>query len=328
MFIDYTVIECHAGKGGAGKVAFRREKFIPKGGPNGGDGGKGGDIVITVDRNLHTLHDIRYNRIYKAGNGQPGGLNQKTGKNGETITILVPPGTIIRDTETKEVIADLTHHDDSIILCRGGKGGSGNQHFKTAKNQTPRYAQPGLPGEFGTFELELKVLADVGLVGFPNAGKSTFLSSVSAARPKIAEYPFTTLEPHLGIVKYAEFKTFVMADIPGLIQGASDGKGLGIKFLKHIERNRVLVFLIDTNEENPEQVYQTLVQELGDYDPVLLEKPRLIIRSKIDTVSNDQDDHWQNVSFPYLSMSSVTREGVREVLLRIADFIHEPKEYD
>ncbi|NQV37625.1 MAG: GTPase ObgE [Candidatus Marinimicrobia bacterium] len=326
MFIDYTVIECHSGKGGAGMVSFRREKFIPKGGPNGGDGGKGGDIIILVDHNLHTLHDVRYNRVYKAKNGQQGGINQRSGKYGLSITIPVPPGTIIKDKETQEVIADLLHHNDSIVICKGGKGGKGNQHYNTSTNQTPRYAQPGLPGEFGNYELELKVLADVGLVGFPNAGKSTFLASVSAARPKIADYPFTTLQPHLGIVKYGDFKSFVMADIPGLIEGASEGKGLGFRFLKHIERNKVLVFLIDTNEENPEEIYQTLVGELSGYNPVLLEKPRLIIRSKIDTISDDQDNHWQNVSFPYLSMSSVSHKGVKEVLLRIADFVDEPKD--
>lgn len=321
MFIDYTEITCHAGKGGAGMISFRREKFVPKGGPNGGDGGNGGHIIVKVDRNLHTLHDIRYNRIYKAKNGAPGGSNQKTGKDGENVVIPVPPGTIIRDKSNNNVIADLLDHDNEVVLCQGGKGGNGNQHYKTSTNQTPRYAQPGLPGESGSFEFELKVLADVGLVGFPNAGKSTFLAAVSAAKPKIADYPFTTLIPNLGIVRYADFKTFVMADIPGLIEGASGGKGLGHTFLKHVERNRILVFLIDTNEAEPETIYKTLLDELKKYNPALLDKPRLVIRSKIDTSSEEIDAIWQHASFPYKTMSSVTGEGVKDVIMYIAKIL-------
>ncbi len=302
-------------------ISFRREKFVPKGGPNGGDGGNGGHIIVKVDRNLHTLHDIRYNRIYKAKNGAPGGSNQKTGKDGENVVIPVPPGTIIRDKSNNNVIADLLDHDNEVVLCQGGKGGNGNQHYKTSTNQTPRYAQPGLPGESGSFEFELKVLADVGLVGFPNAGKSTFLAAVSAAKPKIADYPFTTLIPNLGIVRYADFKTFVMADIPGLIEGASGGKGLGHTFLKHVERNRILVFLIDTNEAEPETIYKTLLDELKKYNPALLDKPRLVIRSKIDTSSEEIDAIWQHASFPYKTMSSVTGEGVKDVIMYIAKIL-------
>ena len=235
MFIDYTIIELNSGKGGSGCISFRREKYIPKGGPDGGNGGNGGNIYAISDKNIHTLHDVRYNRIYNAQNGDQGSSNSKTGRDGDDIIIKVPIGTIIKNTKTKEVVADFIQEGQKEIICRGGKGGRGNINYKTSTRQTPRFAQKGTVGESGIFELELKVLADVGLVGFPNAGKSTLLSVLSKARPKIADYPFTTLEPHLGIVKYEEFKSFAMADIPGLIEGASDGKGLGHKFLKHIE---------------------------------------------------------------------------------------------
>lgn len=321
MFIDFTAIECQAGNGGAGAVTFRREKFVPKGGPNGGDGGAGGNIIVVADVNLRTLRDIRYNSSYKAQNGEPGASNQKSGKQGTDLFIPVPQGTIIRNADDNEIIADLVEPNARVVLCQGGKGGLGNQHFKTPQNRSPRYAQPGLPGTGGRFQLELKVLADVGLVGLPNAGKSTFLSRVSAARPKIADYPFTTLEPHLGIVKYGEYKSFIMADIPGLIEGASTGKGLGIQFLRHIERTRILVILIDVQEESPESVYQILLGELSGYSPILLQKKRLIVRTKLDTLDTENKSAWENVSFSFMDISSVTGAGIPEVISRIAVLI-------
>ena len=245
MFIDYTTIELHAGNGGAGCVSFRREKYIPKGGPNGGDGGRGGNIIVIGDENLNTLQDIRYSKVYKAKNGSPGSSNEKTGKNGEDIIIRVPLGTIIRDKTSDEIVDDIVESKQEHIVCTGGKGGLGNVNFKSSTQQSPRYAQKGLVGDSGVYEFELKILADVGLLGFPNAGKSTLLSVLSKARPKIADYPFTTLEPHLGIVKSGEYKSFLMADIPGIIEGASQGKGLGLKFLRNIERNRILLLLVD-----------------------------------------------------------------------------------
>ncbi len=323
MFIDFTVIQCEAGKGGPGLVSFRREKFVPKGGPNGGDGGRGGNIILNVNPNLHTLHDVRYNRVYKAQNGQQGGSNNKTGRNGEDIIIGVPVGTIVRNQETGEIVADLVKPGENFILCRGGKGGKGNTHFRTAQHQTPRYAQPGLPGESGRYELELKVLADVGLVGFPNAGKSTLLSVISAAKPKIADYPFTTLVPNLGIVKYGDYQSFVIADIPGLIEGASEGKGLGHQFLRHVERNHILLFLIDGNEPEPETTYRLLLHELEKYDPVLLDKPRLLLQTKSDTLNEDSRENWQNLSFDYHSISSVTGQGIPEMIQRIGKILDE-----
>lgn len=321
MFIDFTVIQCDAGNGGPGLISFRREKFVPKGGPNGGDGGRGGNIILKVDPNLHTLHDIRYNRLYKAQNGQPGGSNNKTGRNGEDIIIRVPQGTLVRNQDTAEIVADLVKPGESFILCEGGKGGKGNTHFRTAQHQTPRYAQPGLPGESGHYELELKVLADVGLVGFPNAGKSTLLSVISAAKPKIADYPFTTLVPNLGIVKYGDYKSFVIADIPGLIEGASEGKGLGHQFLRHVERNHILLFLIDGNESDPEHTFHLLLQELKKYDPVLLDKPRLVLQTKSDTLNEESRHHWQDVSFAYITISSVTGQGIPQAIQKIGDLL-------
>ena len=248
MFIDYAKIELQAGNGGKGAVAFRREKYIDKGGPNGGDGGRGGNIIFETNPNLHTLQDIRYKRMYKAKNGQSGGSNNRTGKSGDDLIIQVPCGTIIKNLDNKTIIKDLIKENESHIVCKGGFGGKGNVHFKSSTQQTPRFSQQGTKGEFLSVELELKVLADVGLVGLPNAGKSTLLSVMTTAKPKIADYPFTTLQPHLGIVKYGEYQSFVMADIPGLIEGASEGKGLGHQFLKHIERNKILLFMIDIEE--------------------------------------------------------------------------------
>ncbi|MEC7901938.1 MAG: GTPase ObgE [Candidatus Neomarinimicrobiota bacterium] len=314
MFIDYTIIELNSGKGGSGCISFRREKYIPKGGPDGGNGGNGGNIYAISDKNIHTLHDVRYNRIYNAQNGDQGSSNSKTGRDGDDIIIKVPIGTIIKNTKTKEVVADFIQEGQKEIICRGGKGGRGNINYKTSTRQTPRFAQKGTVGESGIFELELKVLADVGLVGFPNAGKSTLLSVLSKARPKIADYPFTTLEPHLGIVKYEEFKSFAMADIPGLIEGASDGKGLGHKFLKHIERNRLLIFLIENSDLNPQQTFNALKKELKSFNPSLLLKPIILIRTKSDIIIDIDESLWKSIPEYSLEISSITNSGLNELI--------------
>ena len=314
MFIDYTIIELNSGKGGSGCISFRREKYIPKGGPDGGNGGNGGNIYAISDKNIHTLHDVRYNRIYNAQNGDQGSSNSKTGRDGDDIIIKVPIGTIIKNTKTKEVVADFIQEGQKEIICRGGKGGRGNINYKTSTRQTPRFAQKGTVGESGIFELELKVLADVGLVGFPNAGKSTLLSVLSKARPKIADYPFTTLEPHLGIVKYEEFKSFAMADIPGLIEGASDGKGLGHKFLKHIERNRLLLFLIENSDLNPQQTFNALKKELKSFNPSLLLKPIILIRTKSDIIFDIDESLWKSIPEYSLEISSITNSGLNELI--------------
>lgn len=315
-FVDYTEITVQAGNGGNGCVSFRREKYEPKGGPNGGDGGQGGSIIIKASVQLHTLQDIRYNRIYKAQNGKPGMGSNKSGKDGEGITILVPAGTIIKERESGEILGDLTEDGEIILIAKGGSGGYGNQHFATSVKQTPRFAMDGLPGEAKELALELKILADVGLVGFPNAGKSTLLSVVTAAKPKIADYPFTTLVPNLGIVKYGDYQSFVIADIPGLIEGAHYGKGLGDQFLKHIERTQVLVFLIDGQSEDIGLAYKTLLNELGSYSKELLKRPRILALSKIDTVLKEElklpkiKDKIKIIPF-----SSVSRENL-DVLLQ------------
>ena len=314
MFIDYTIIELNSGKGGSGCISFRREKYIPKGGPDGGNGGKGGNIYALSDKNIHTLQDVRYNRIYNAQNGDQGSSNSKTGRDGDDIIIKVPIGTVIKNTKIKEVVADFTKEGQKEIICRGGKGGRGNINYKTSTRQTPRFAQKGTAGESGIFELELKVLADVGLVGFPNAGKSTLLSVLSKARPKIADYPFTTLEPHLGIVKYEEFKSFTMADIPGLIEGASDGKGLGHKFLKHIERNRLLLFLIENSDLNPQQTFNALKKELKSFNPSLLLKPIILIRTKSDITIDIDESLWKSIPEYSLEISSITNKGLKELI--------------
>ena len=320
MFIDYAEIVCESGQGGAGRVSFRREKFVPKGGPDGGDGGKGGSVVFIADRNLHTLQDIRYKKSYKAENGGSGASNQKTGKNGQDIRIPVPLGTLISNMNDNSVKADLVSDGQEFVACVGGKGGKGNVNYKSSTRQTPRYAQKGIPGEKKHFSIELKVLADIGLVGLPNAGKSTLLSSVSSATPKIDDYPFTTLQPHLGIVKYGEYQSFVMADIPGLIEGASKGKGLGHQFLKHIERTKLLLFLIDTADDNPLENYKLLKKELLNYNPDLDKRKYVILRTKIDTkIDNDQ---WSEID-DYLEISSVSKEGIPELIQHIGNLLSE-----
>jgi GTPase len=281
-FVDYVTITVRSGKGGPGHVSFRREKYEPFGGPSGGDGGKGGSVILTADTHLYTLLDLRYNRHHFAENGQPGGKSNKSGKDGADIVLRVPLGTLARDAETNEVLAEVIDPGDQAVLAKGGRGGKGNTFFKSATNRAPQFAQPGEEGEERQIVLELKLLADVGLVGFPNAGKSTLISSISAARPKVADYPFTTLEPNLGVVGIGEYQSFVMADIPGIIEGASEGKGLGIRFLKHIERNAVLLFLIPIDSTYPGQEYRTLLGELEAFNPELLEKPRMVALSKVD----------------------------------------------
>ena len=321
MFIDHTQIDISAGNGGAGAVSFRREKFIPKGGPDGGDGGRGGHVIFIVDTNLHTLQDIRYRRRYKAENGHSGRGSNKTGKNGKDVIILVPAGSIIRRKGSDQVIVDLTVAGQKHIICNGGQGGKGNARFKTATKQAPRKAQSGIEGEKGIFEIELKILADVGLVGLPNAGKSTLLASISSARPKIADYPFTTLKPNLGIVKYGEYNSFVMADIPGLIKGASLGKGLGHQFLRHIERNRIHLFLIDCMEDKPLDVYKTLKNELQNFNEDLINKPYLICRTKSD-LRQDMSTQWNDFEDKIFDISSFTKEGINELILSLVEVLN------
>lgn len=282
-FADYAKIYVTAGTGGDGMAHFRREKFVPKGGPDGGDGGKGGDIVLTGNVQLNTLLDLRYRKYIKAKKGENGGTSRKTGKDGESEFLEVPLGTVVFDADTKERLGEITEDGEKLIVAGGGKGGLGNWHFKSAVNQTPQHAQEGRPGEERTIELELKLIADVGLVGFPNAGKSTLLSAISEARPKIADYPFTTLKPNLGVITYSDYRSFVMADIPGIIEDAHEGKGLGLQFLRHIERNNILLFMVAANSDI-EGEYKALLLELEKYNPELIDKPRILAITKMDLV--------------------------------------------
>ena len=286
-FIDYVTIFCKSGKGGAGSAHLRREKFVPKGGPDGGDGGRGGHIILEGVRNKWTLLHLKYQKHFKAGNGQPGGRQRMTGADGKDIVLEVPLGTIVKDSATGGFLFEITKHKEQKVLMPGGRGGLGNWHFKSSVNQTPRYAQPGEPGEEGWKILELKVLADVGLVGFPSSGKSTLLSVVSAAKPKIADYPFTTLVLNLGIVEYRDQNSFVMADIPGIIEGAHEGKGLGLRFLRHIERNAMLLFLVPADSREHLKEYHILIDELKKYNPELLDKKRFLAVSKADMLDKE-----------------------------------------
>jgi len=318
MFIDQATIFVKAGRGGNGCISFRREKFIPKGGPDGGNGGNGGNIIIRANKQLTTLLDYHYKRHYNAENGDHGKGANKTGKSGRDTILEVPVGTLIKDATTSTLLADLVKDRDEIIVAKGGRGGRGNAEFATSTNQAPRTAEPGKAGEERTIELELKLLADVGLVGFPNAGKSTLISHISAAKPKIAPYPFTTLAPNLGIVKVGEFKNFVVADMPGLIEGAHRGKGLGIQFLKHIERTRVLVYLIDCTVDNAKEQYRTLVNELESFNEALLKKPQLIAITKIDLADAALFQSLKKLSFkrgvPVFFISAVTGKGIKELV--------------
>jgi len=318
MFIDYAEILIKSGKGGDGAVAFRREKYVPKGGPSGGNGGKGGDVIVEARHNLSTLLDFKYKKQYKAEDGKPGGTALKDGKNGKDIIIKVPVGTVIKNFNDNKILYDLNEDKKRIIAAKGGKGGKGNSNFATPTNQTPRIAENGQPGEEKKIILELKLIADVGLVGFPNAGKSTLISAISQARPKIADYPFTTLEPVLGIVQYKNYKSFTVADIPGIIEGAHLGKGLGHKFLKHIERTKVLLFLIDIASGNYEKEYATLSNELKSYSNKLAEKKRIVALSKADLLEETEIKKIKRKILveigPVHIFSSVSGKGLIELL--------------
>ncbi len=317
MFIDSSKIYVRSGTGGTGIIHWRREKFVPKGGPDGGNGGKGGDIIVVADKQLHTLLDFRYKRKFIAKNGNPGEGSNKEGRSADDIIIKVPCGTILRNHETGEIVADLTEHGKELVIAKGGYGGKGNWKFRTPTNQAPRICTPGVPGQEFTLALELKLLADVGLVGFPNAGKSTLIASISAAKPKIADYPFTTLIPQLGMVYFKEGKSFVVADIPGLIEGAHEGKGLGIQFLKHIERTQVLVYLIDCTSETIKEDFKILVNELKSFNPKLPKKPSLVALTKLDIADDKLRKAIKKVKFPkgisVHRISSATGEGLEEL---------------
>lgn len=318
MFVDEVTITVTSGDGGAGLVSFRREKYVPKGGPDGGDGGKGGDVIIRADVQLHTLLDQRYRRSYAAKSGARGGSARCTGRSGEDAVIRVPCGTLVRDAASGEVIADLVANGDEFVVARGGLGGRGNAQFATPVQQTPRFAEPGRKGRTLELALELKLIADVGLVGFPNAGKSTLISVISAARPRIADYPFTTLEPNLGIVAYQDYSSFTVADIPGLIEGAHLGKGLGIQFLRHIERTRVLAMLIDCSSDDYVRDFETLRRELAEYSRDLAEKQYFVVLSKTDIADEEMEERVAAfraaTGLDPLRMSAVSGDGVRAVL--------------
>lgn len=314
-FVDYVKIHCTSGNGGGGSTHFRREKYIPKGGPDGGDGGRGGHIIVRGNAQLWTLLHLKFKKHIKAGHGTHGSGNLKTGSQGSDQYIDVPLGTIARDAETGDVLFEITEDGEECIIQPGGRGGLGNNHFKSATNQTPRYAQPGEPGNEGWKILELKILADVGLVGFPNAGKSTLLSVLSAAKPEIANYPFTTLRPNLGIVKYRDYRSFIMADIPGIIEGAHLGKGLGLRFLRHIERNSLLLFMIPADSNDIHEEYKILLHELKQYNPELLHKERVLAITKSDMLDQEMIDaislDLPNLS--YVFISSIAEMGLSEL---------------
>jgi GTP-binding protein len=328
-FADYAKIYVTAGKGGDGSAHFRREKFIPKGGPDGGDGGKGGSIVLKGNENLNTLLDLRYKKYIKAKRGEHGMKSRKTGAGGENIVLEVPLGTVAYDAETKERLGEITEFNEELVIAEGGKGGLGNWHFKSATNQTPQFAQEGKVGEERIVELELKLIADVGLVGFPNAGKSTLLAALSEAKPKIGDYPFTTLEPNLGVVKFSDFRSFVMADIPGIIEEAHQGKGLGIQFLRHIERNNVLLFMVASDTDILYE-YEALVNELKAYRSDLLDKPRVLAITKMDLKQGfklEEDLHFKD-EIPVIPISSATNYGVDELRETLWGAIQNAKQHN
>jgi len=318
QFIDEARISVKAGDGGSGCVSFRHEKYIPKGGPDGGNGARGGSVIIRADRQLNTLLDFRYKRNYIAERGENGRGKDQEGKSGKDVIVKVPCGTLIRDALNGKTITDLVNDGDEIITAQGGKGGRGNGEFATATNQAPRFAEPGTPGEERELILELKLLAEVGLVGYPNAGKSTLISVISAAKPKIADYPFTTLVPNLGLVRYAEGRSFVVADIPGLIEGAHEGKGLGIQFLKHIERTKVLVFLIESVSEDPKKDYQVLLNELSSFKSAIAKKKKIVALTKMDIADESSKAKLAKLKFGRgvltMPISAVTREGIQDLL--------------
>lgn len=315
-FVDYVKLYVSSGNGGKGSAHLHREKYIAKGGPDGGDGGRGGHVIIKGNKNLWTLYNYKFKRHFKAGHGEHGGKQRSTGADGEDTFMEVPLGTVIRDKETNQVLFEITEDGEEKIIAQGGMGGRGNWHFKSSTNQTPRYAQPGIPGEEKEIILELKVLADVGLVGFPNAGKSTLLSVVTAAKPKIADYEFTTLKPNLGIVQYRDYQTFVIADIPGIIEGAAEGRGLGHYFLRHIERNSVLLFLIPADAGDIKEQYDILLDELRRYNPEMLDKQRMIAISKSDMLDDELKAEMKaeldkTLPIDYMFISSVAHQGLQ-----------------
>jgi len=328
-FVDYVKVQLTSGNGGKGSTHLRREKFVAMGGPDGGDGGRGGHVILKGNKNLWTLVHYKFKRHFKAGHGENGGKQRSTGADGEDVVLEVPLGTVVRDTETNAILFEITEHGEEKIVAKGGQGGRGNWHFKSATRQTPRYAQPGIEGEEKRVTLELKVLADVGLVGFPNAGKSTLLSVMTAAKPKIADYEFTTLKPNLGIVQYRDFRSFVMADIPGIIEGAAEGKGLGHYFLRHIERNATLLFLIPADSKDISQEYEILLDELRRYNPELLDKQRLVAISKADMLDDEllsEMDASLKEDFAevdYLFISSVAQKGIHELKDRLWSLLND-----
>ena len=336
-FIDEATIEVHAGKGGDGSASFRREKFVPRGGPDGGDGGRGGSIHAVADRNINTLVDYRFARIHRAKNGEPGRGSDCYGKSAEDIVLRVPVGTVVCDLDNGDVIADLAAHEQRALLAQGGNGGLGNLHFKSSTNRAPRQFTRGMPGESRKLKLELKVLADVGLLGMPNAGKSTFIRAVSAARPKVADYPFTTLHPNLGVVRVDQNRSFVVADIPGLIEGAAEGAGLGHQFLRHLQRTRLLLHLVDVApfdaDTDPVAEARAIVSELRKYDEALLRKPRWLALNKADLVPAAEraavtqkfiaDFGWEGKSF---IISALTGEGCKELTYAIMEYLDKNKE--
>jgi GTP-binding protein len=317
-FVDYIKLYACSGNGGKGSVHLHREKYITKGGPDGGDGGRGGHVIFRGNENLWTLHHLKFKKHFRAGHGEHGSKSRSTGADGTDVFAEVPLGTIVRDTETNAILFEITEHNQEVILCEGGKGGRGNWHFKSPTNQTPRYAQPGMPSEEKYVTVELKILADVGLVGFPNAGKSTLLSVITSAKPKIADYEFTTLKPNLGIVEYRDFQSFVMADIPGIIEGAAEGKGLGHYFLRHIERNSILLFLIPADVDDIKNQYDILLDELRRYNPEMLDKERLVAISKSDLLDEELEAELKQIldnelTVDYVFISSVAQKGIVEL---------------
>ncbi|MEG1587161.1 MAG: GTPase ObgE [Bacteroidales bacterium] len=314
-FVDYVKIYCRSGKGGRGSTHLHREKFIAKGGPDGGDGGRGGNVILRGNRNYWTLLHLKFQRHVFAGHGESGGASRSFGKDGKDEIIDVPCGTVVFDAETGEFLCDVTHDGQEVILLKGGRGGLGNWHFRTSTNQTPRYSQPGEPALERAVIMELKLLADVGLVGFPNAGKSTLLSVLSAAKPKIADYPFTTLEPNLGIVSYRDNRSFVMADIPGIIEGASEGKGLGLRFLRHIERNALLLFMVPADSDDIRKEYDILLNEIATFNPELLDKQRVLAITKSDMLDEELIEEIKRdlPDIPCVFISSVINMGLTEL---------------
>jgi len=330
-FIDYVKLHVSSGNGGSGSSHLHREKYVAKGGPDGGDGGRGGHVILRGNKNLWTLFEFSFRRHIRAEHGGNGGKQRSSGADGQDEIVDVPLGTVIRDTETQEIIDEVTEDGQEIIIAEGGMGGRGNWHFKSSTNQTPRYSQPGIDGQELDITLELKVLADVGLVGFPNAGKSTLLSVITSAKPKIADYEFTTLKPNLGIVKYRDFKSFVVADIPGIIEGAAEGKGLGYRFLRHIERNSTLLFLVPADAENVAKEYEILLDELRRYNPEMLDKDRLVAVSKTDMLDDElkaelKAELDENLPVPYLFISSVAQQGLTELKDKLWEMLNKDPE--